>query len=191
METNPTIVYLPIEKLKFNSKNPRTIKDEQFKRLIESVRSFPKMLEKRPIVIDEEFTIFGGNRRYLACKEAGLKEVPVIIADDWTEEEKSEFIIRDNISAGEWDYDMLQEEWNQDQLQDWGLDIDFIGVDTETSMSTGKEFDSSTLGNTGTLVFRFPYDIYLRALDMLANAQEKTESENNEETLLKLLQEYE
>ena len=112
-----------ISQLVENPNNPRYIKDEKFKRLVKSINEFPEMLEKRPIVVDENMVVLGGNMRLKACKEAGLKEVYINIAKGWTEEKKQEFIIKDNVGFGEWDYDVLANEWNVELLGDWGLDL--------------------------------------------------------------------
>ena len=112
-----------IGKIKKNPDNPRIIKDVKFKKLVQSIKDFPAMLEKRPIVVDENMVVLGGNMRLKACKEAGLKEVWIDQAKDWTEEQKREFIIKDNSGFGEWDWDMLANEWDVEQLNDWGLDL--------------------------------------------------------------------
>ena len=119
MEFKKTI---KIEELKINPNNPRLIKDFKFKKLVQSIKDFPQMLEIRPIVVNNEMIILGGNMRFKACIEAGLKEVPVIITD-LTDAQQREFLIKDNTSGGEWDWDALANEWNNQQLGDWGLDI--------------------------------------------------------------------
>jgi DNA modification methylase len=112
-----------ITKVKSNPNNPRLIKDDKFHKLVNSIKEFPKMLEIRPIVVNDDMIVLGGNMRLKACKEAGLKEVPVIKASDLTEEEQKQFIIKDNVSGGEWDWDMLANEWDVEQLDEWGLDV--------------------------------------------------------------------
>jgi DNA modification methylase len=116
-----------ISEIKANPKNPRTIKDDKFKKLVKSIEDFPQMLEKRPLVCftdtDGKFVVLGGNMRLKASKEVGLKELPIILADDWTEEQKTEFLIKDNVGFGEWDWDQLQSEWDTEKLNEWGLDI--------------------------------------------------------------------
>lgn len=112
-----------ISKVKSNPNNPRLIKDDKFHKLVNSIKEFPKMLEIRPIVVNDDMIVLGGNMRLKACKEAGLKEVPVIKASDLTEEEQRQFIIKDNVSGGEWDWDMLANEWDVEQLDEWGLDV--------------------------------------------------------------------
>jgi DNA modification methylase len=112
-----------IQDIKPNPENPRIIKDNKFKQLVESIKSFPQMLELRPIVIDENNVVLGGNMRLKACTEAGLTDVPVIYAKDLTEEQKKEFIIKDNVGYGEWDWDDLANNWDEQLLTEWGLDI--------------------------------------------------------------------
>tara|TARA_R100001015_G_C4630266_1_gene191774 strand:+ start:46 stop:642 length:597 start_codon:yes stop_codon:yes gene_type:complete len=114
---------LSVEEVKENPDNPRIIKDYKFNKLVRSVKDFPKMLELRPIVVDENNIILGGNMRYKAAVQAGLKEVYVIQAKELTEEQKKEFVIKDNSSFGEWDWDILANEWDVQNLKDWGLDI--------------------------------------------------------------------
>jgi len=111
-----------IQEVKLNPNNPRLIKDDKFKKLVQSIKDFPEMLNIRPIVVNQDMIILGGNMRYKACKEAGLKEIP-IIKTDLTEEQQREFLIKDNTSGGEWDWEVLANEWNSEQLADWGLDI--------------------------------------------------------------------
>lgn len=111
-----------ITEVKVNPNNPRLIKDDKFKKLVKSIKEFPEMLDIRPIVVNQEMIILGGNMRYKACVEAGIKEVPVIITD-LSEEQQKEFLIKDNVSGGEWDWDILANEWNAEDLKDWGLDI--------------------------------------------------------------------
>jgi ParB-like chromosome segregation protein Spo0J len=113
---------ISINKIKPNINNPRFIKDYKFKKLVDSIKEFPEMLEKRPIVVDEDMIVLGGNMRLKACQEAGLKEVDILIAQGWTEEQKREFIIKDNVGFGEWDWDILANDWDNLLLEKWGLD---------------------------------------------------------------------
>jgi len=112
-----------INEIKPNPSNPRIIKDDKFKKLVKSIQDFPQMLELRPIVIDENNIVLGGNMRLKACIEAGLTDVPVKQAKDLTEEQKKEFIVKDNVGYGEWDWDDLANNWNVEDLTEWGLDI--------------------------------------------------------------------
>ena len=112
-----------ISDVKVNPNNPRLIKDDKFAKLVQSIKDLPQMLAIRPIVVNTDMIVLGGNMRLKACKEAGLKEVPIIIADNLTEEQQREFLIKDNVSGGEWDWEMLANDWDTQQLNDWGLDI--------------------------------------------------------------------
>jgi hypothetical protein len=112
-----------LSEIKSNPNNPRIIKDDKFRKLVKSIQEFPKMLEIRPVVVNADMIVLGGNMRLKACKEAGLKEVPVIFAHDLTEEEQKQFIIKDNVGFGEWDWDMIANEWDAEQLEEWGFDI--------------------------------------------------------------------
>ena len=112
-----------ISDVKVNPNNPRLIKDDKFAKLVQSIKDLPQMLAIRPIVVNTDMVVLGGNMRLKACKEAGLKEVPIIIADNLTEEQQREFLIKDNVSGGEWDWQMLANDWDTEQLDSWGLDI--------------------------------------------------------------------
>jgi ParB-like chromosome segregation protein Spo0J len=117
------MIKLPINQVKANPNNPRIIKDDKFKKLVQSIKEFPEMLELRPIVVNEDMVVLGGNMRLKACKEAGLDKVPVIKASNLTEEQQKEFIIKDNVGFGEWDWNDLANNWETEKLQEWGLDI--------------------------------------------------------------------
>jgi ParB-like chromosome segregation protein Spo0J len=115
-----------ISTIKVNPKNPRFIRDDKFKKLLQSLKDFPKMMELRPIIIDEESIIQGGNMRYRALKELGYKDIP----DNWvmqrkglTPEQWREFVVKDNVGFGEWDWDMLSADYDVEELESWGLDI--------------------------------------------------------------------
>jgi len=112
-----------IDELKLNEKNPRIIKDEKYKLLVQSIKEFPEMLNIRPIVVDKDFVVLGGNMRLRACKEAGLKQVPIICADSLTPEQQKQFIIKDNVNIGQWDWNILNQEWDNEYLKSWGMDV--------------------------------------------------------------------
>lgn len=112
---------LKVSEIKNNPNNPRIIKDDKFKKLVASIQEFPEMLDAREIVVNTDNIILGGNMRYKAAKEAGLKEVPVKIVD-WSEDKQRQFVIKDNVSGGEWDWDLIANEWDAEELDAWGLD---------------------------------------------------------------------
>ena len=126
-----------ISAIKSNPDNPRIIKDEKFKKLVKSIKGFPQMLELRPIVVNNDMVVLGGNMRLKACKEAGLKEVPIIKASELTAEQEKEFIVKDNVGFGEWDWDILANEWDTDLLEEWGLDG--FPFDTEKELEAEED----------------------------------------------------
>lgn len=131
-----------LSQIKPNENNPRLIKDDKFKKLVKSIQDFPEMLELRPIVVNSDMVILGGNMRYRALKEAGAKEVPIIIAENFTEEQQREFLIKDNTSGGEWDWEVLSNEWDSEELEAWGLDIPNFEVD-EVLEAEEDDFDAT------------------------------------------------
>jgi hypothetical protein len=116
-------IKVKISEVKSNPNNPRIIKDDKFQKLVKSIKEFPEMLNIRPIVVNADMVVLGGNMRLKACKEAGIKEVAIIKADDLTDEQQKQFIIKDNVGFGEWDWGMLANEWNSEDIESWGLDI--------------------------------------------------------------------
>tara|TARA_Y100000361_G_C11034380_1_gene276509 strand:- start:103 stop:624 length:522 start_codon:yes stop_codon:yes gene_type:complete len=140
-----------------NPDNPRFIKDDKFKKLVQSIKDFPEMLKLRPIVINLDKMVLGGNMRLKAAIDAGLKEVPVVIADLSKEQEK-EFIIKDNLGFGQWDWDIIANEWDTDKLSEWGLDVinmeEFYGEETFDENKDTTEDDNVLINLT------MPYDQY-------------------------------
>jgi hypothetical protein len=130
-----------INEIKPNPNNPRLIKDNKFKQLVKSIQDFPQMLELRPIVIDENNMVLGGNMRLKACIEAGLTDVPVLHANNLSEEKKKEFIVKDNVGYGEWDWDDLANNWNVEELTEWGLDIPNWSAGHEVNTMTDNDID--------------------------------------------------
>lgn len=121
---------MKLTNLKSNPSNPRIIKDDKFKKLVKSIKDFPEMMDKRPIVcvtdVDGKLYPLGGNMRLKALQELNFKEIPdswVMLADNWTQEQRKEFIIKDNVGYGEWDWDSLANEWDVEKLDEWGLDV--------------------------------------------------------------------
>ena len=127
---------IKITDIKPNPSNPRVIKDDKFKKLVESIKSLPEMAEVRPIVVNKDMIVLGGNMRLKAMKEAGWKEVPVQIVD-WPEDKQREFIIKDNVGFGEWEWQLLSTEWDVEQSQEWGLDLPGFDIDAD---KLGEDF---------------------------------------------------
>jgi len=133
-----TVTEIEVSKVVLNKDNPRVIKDEKFKKLVESVKNFPEMLKIRPIVLNRDYVIIGGNQRFKACIEAGFKKVPFYFADELTPEQEKEFMIRDNVQSGDWDMDLL-EGFELDSLKDWGLDFGTDLTEQEEAYSRNVE----------------------------------------------------
>lgn len=150
-----------VKELKVNKANPRTIRDHKFKKLVQSIQDFPRMLELRPIIIDTDGTILGGNMRYRAICELGYNEIPdnwVKRADKLTDQEKQRFIIEDNVEFGDWDFDMLANEWDNDQLAEWGLES--VG---EYEVDKFDDLDEAeTADNEEKIVIELPTDLKKR-----------------------------
>ena len=117
---------IKIDKLKPNPNNPRTINQINFKKLKKSIQEFPKMLELRPIVVDENYIVLGGNMRLQALKDLGIKEVFCVQENELSEQQKQQFIIKDNVGFGAWDFDRLANEWEIENLDDWGVNVPSI-----------------------------------------------------------------
>ena len=173
------MIYKNITDIKPNPKNPRVIKDDKFAKLVQSLKDFPEMLEKRPLVCftdtDCKLVVLGGNMRLKAAKEIGLKKLPVVLADDWTEEQKSQFLIKDNVGFGEWNWEELQADWDVQQLCDWGLDVpkwaEGLDVNSMTDEDVDLEEEFDPIGNMDgkqRVVFLFDgpeeAEIYLNSL---------------------------
>ena len=137
-------VVVPLSSIKPNPSNPRTLRDEKFLKLRKSLEDFPDMLNYRAIVAvtdtDGKYMVLGGNMCLRALQDLKVKDVPVMLADHWTEEQRREFIIKDNVGFGEWDWDQLANEWDAVELADWGLDIPKV-----------PDFDAGTMDDQGSL----------------------------------------
>lgn len=142
---------VPINEVKSNPNNPRIIKDDKFKKLVASIKELPQMLQLRPIVVNEDMIVLGGNMRLKACKEAGLKEIPIIKASELNEEQQRAFIIKDNVGFGEWDWDMLADEWDYKDLQEWGLDIPGVSLDDDFNVSDEYNYQNKVTVQFKTL----------------------------------------
>jgi ParB-like chromosome segregation protein Spo0J len=186
---------VPISKVLPNQSNPRVIKNDKFKKLVKSIEDFPQMLDIRPIVVDSNMVVLGGNMRLKACIAAGLKEVPIIVADQLTEEQKKEFIIKDNSSFGEWDWDILANEWEISDLSDWGIDIPASYFDDDKEPEFDKDLldealDSYINSKVKQITLYFDnqqYEYVLGKLDEIALAQEL---ESNTDVIMFLLEKH-
>ena len=163
--------------IKLNPNNPRLIKDDKFKKLVQSIIDFPEMLKIRPIVVNEDMIILGGNMRFKACKEAGLKEVPIIKTKGLSEEKQREFLIKDNIAGGEWDWNLLANEWDELKLTEWGLDVwqptaevDYSILDDEDV--SGQLFDM-TNGVKKAIQIEFEAEHYPQAQEIIKYWRDK------------------
>lgn len=156
-----------IEKLKKNPNNPRIIKDDKFSKLVTSIQEFPEMLKIRPIVYADDFIVLGGNIRLEAAKAAGLKEIWAIDASELTSEQKREFIIKDNVGFGEWDWDILANEWDVPELEDWGLEFPVFHDETDYA-GKNKEIDVDDFSNKMTINLEYTEDDYHKVKDGLS-----------------------
>ena len=168
-----------INQIKPNPKNPRTIKPSKFKALVNSIKEFPEMLKLRPIVVDEDMVILGGNMRFKAIVEAGFKEVYITRAENLSQAQKDEFIIKDNANYGDWDWDVLANEYQQSNLQHWGLDVwdgeDHIKYQTEDPVEHSEEEQSkpSSVEVHKPVILQLEFEIgdYQSALDLVKRAK--------------------
>lgn len=130
--------------------NPRTITREKMQKLVDSIKANPDYFEARPIICSDrtgKLVILAGNQRYKAAKIAGIEEVPVIILHGLSEEKEREIIIRDNVELGDWDMDALANEWDIEELRDWGVDLPVLPIDEiieKASLGSIKDFDDNT-----------------------------------------------
>jgi hypothetical protein len=162
---------ISIKLVKSNPNNPRIIKDDKFAKLVASIKEFPKMLEIRPIVVNDDMIVLGGNMRLKACIAAGLKEVFIIKASDLTEQEQKQFIIKDNVSGGEWDWSMLANEWDSEELDSWGLDVwqkaPDIDYDILEDDDVSEQLDDMTNGVKKAIQIEFEAEHYEEAYQLV------------------------
>ena len=162
------IIKVKISKVKPNNENPRIIKDHKFHKLVDSIKEFPEMLKIRPIVVNSEMVVLGGNMRLRACNEAKLKEVYILIADNLTKQQEQEFIVKDNVGFGEWDWDILANNWDNELLKDWGMDVwqtseDDVNLDNFFEEKPNEEnLDNNELT---TLILNYTEDDYSVVVD--------------------------
>lgn len=173
-----------ISKVKGNPSNPRIIKNDKFKKLVKSIQEFPEMLKLRPIVVDEDFMVLGGNMRLKASKDAGLKEVWIEVAEGLSEEQKKEFIVKDNVGFGEWEWDMLANEWDSSKLTEWGLDVwlnedDIKELKNPDNKESENPFATELDKESNYIVLKFETDIdWLQAKTLFGLKTETARRQN-------------
>ena len=153
-----------ISEVKPNPNNPRLIKDDKFRKLVKSIQEFPDMLNVRPIVVNKDMIVLGGNMRLKAIKEAGHTEVAIEIVD-WTEQQQKEFIVKDNVGYGEWDWDDLANNWDEQELTEWGLDIPNFNIEGFTDKN--KELSLDDVTDSMTITLKYTEDEYHIVKDAL------------------------
>jgi len=181
--------------------NPRHIRDEKFKKLVKSIKEFPEMLNLRPFVVNEQGVILGGNMRYQACIELGIEDVPVVVAEGLTEEQQKEFVIKDNVNFGEWDWDILANEWESPTLNNWGLDVwdsssQLLDIDDIYEPNDGEiEKDGPKPQDENSIRF-VTYELVMqienkmKLIEILNSVKEKHHFDTSEEALMKIIKSY-
>lgn len=145
-----------INKIFSNSVNPRLIKEDKFKKLVKSIKDFPEMLKLRPIIVSSKYEILGGNMRYKACKELGMSEVWIIKADSFNKDQIQEFIIKDNVGYGQWDWDMIANQWDTHKLNEWGLEV----LELEENFEEGDITENENENNKNEVVINLTMPHY-------------------------------
>lgn len=175
-----------VDFIKSNEKNPRLITDDKLRKLVKSIREFPQMLEIRPIVVDENMVVIGGNQRFKAAQMAGMTEVPIIKATDLTEEQKKQFVIKDNVNHGEWDWDVLVSDFNLDQLRDWGQDVPNFNLEQEPDIDLnimGVKLDRYVNAQIKRITLFYTTEPYKQMLVDLDEIAEERGFEDNSEVV--------
>jgi hypothetical protein len=171
-------VKIKLSDIKPNPGNPRVIKDARFASLLRSIQEFPKMLSLRPMVIDAEGYVLGGNMRLRALQELGYKEIPddwVRRADDLTEEERQRFIIADNVGFGDWDWESLANDWDAEDLAAWGLEVPGWHGDEQNYSEKNKEIDTDELDGLMTISLKYNEDEYWKIREQLSKIAQTPE----------------
>jgi hypothetical protein len=174
--SNPAIQVVPIDQVHLNESNPRLIKDNRFEQLVQSLIDFPDMLHVRPLVVDENNIVLGGNMRLHAALRLGYHEIPVLQVVGWSEDQKRQFLIKDNASFGEWDFDKLANEWSMEPLGAWGIDLpkDWLEEPSESSSGGGsgdspdgeEEEEEHEQRPMMTITFTSPEDLQQAEIDV-------------------------
>lgn len=178
-----------------NPNNPRVIKDDKFKKLVKSIQDFPQMLELRPIVVNDDMIVLGGNMRLKALEHLGIKETFIIKASDLTKKQEQEFIIKDNSSFGEWDWDVLANEWDISDLFNWGVDIPSLYFDNDIE----PEFDKDKLDQAldvyinskiKQITLYFDNQQYEQVVEKLTYIAKQNDLESNTDVIIYLLENF-
>lgn len=166
---------IPISKIIPNPDNPRTVTDDKFKKLVKSLTDFPEMLEKRPLICvttaSGKYMVLGGNQRLKAAQRANIKQLPVLLADEWSEKKRKEFIVKDNVNFGEFDWETLQTDWNEGQLIEWGLELPDGGLPFGSDIDyseKNKEIDVSDFADEMTIKLKYTEAEYWQVKEALA-----------------------
>jgi hypothetical protein len=181
--------------------NPRHIRDEKFKKLVKSIREFPEMLNLRPFVVNEDGVILGGNMRYQACIELGIEDVPVVVAEGLSEEQQREFVIKDNVNFGEWDWDVLANEWESPELNNWGLEVwdsssQLLDIDDVYEPNGGEIQKEIPTPESGSALKFVTYELVMQIenkmelISVLNAVKEKNQFDTSEEALMKIIKAY-
>jgi hypothetical protein len=163
------MIKVKISEVKPNPKNPRVIRDGKFQKLVKSIQEFPDMLNKRPLIVftdvDGKYCVLGGNMRLKALNELKYTEIPIIIADEWTEEQKAEFLIKDNVGFGEWDWDQLGNEWDAEKLSDWGLEVPYYSND-EIDLDDFFEENNEPKEQKNKIILEYTEEDYAEVIEL-------------------------
>jgi arsenate reductase-like glutaredoxin family protein len=187
------IIWVNVETIIPNPNNPRTISVSQMEKLEKSIEQFPKMLELRPIVIDENNMVLGGNMRLQALVNLGYKEVPVVKVSELTEAQKKEFVIKDNVGYGDWNWEQLHLDWELEVLDDWGLSP-FNSEDTLTNhnqyegLDAASKLDKFMNAEIKRLFLVFDSETFTRVVNWFEEKQTEFNVEDNSQVILKLME---
>ena len=182
-----------IDFIQENPNNPRTINNDKMRKLTKSIREFPEMLEIRPVVIDKNNIVIGGNQRFRAAQAAGLTEIPVIKAEQLTEEQRKQFIIKDNTNMGDWDWEMVLESWNEDELKEWGIDLpDFndnlTNNETYEGLDALSKLDKFMSAEVKRMFLVYDAETFVNVVNWFNKMQDKYNVEDNNQVILKLME---
>jgi hypothetical protein len=185
-----------INEIKSNPNNPRIIKDDKFRKLVKSIQEFPDMLKVRPIVVNKDMIVLGGNMRLKAIKEAGIKEIEVEIVN-WDEQKQKEFIIKDNVGFGEWDWDDLANNWDESELNDWALDV-WVNKETDDLLAFGEHTEEESakapkITDEGYSLFEIImlHENKVHLFEILNKVKKEFLFEKTEDALMEIIRVYE